>query len=86
MRSRADRYHCDDCDVCIDGHDHHCPWIDNCVGANNHGVFLCFIISMELFCLGTIVLDIYFITGSFQEGSLRLPGSNYLHLSMLNFN
>jgi hypothetical protein len=27
--------HCDDCGVCIVGHDHHCPWMGKCVGKGN---------------------------------------------------
>lgn len=26
-----DIYHCDDCNVCVHGHDHHCPWSSKCV-------------------------------------------------------
>jgi hypothetical protein len=24
---RDSPYHCDSCNVCIYGHDHHCPWV-----------------------------------------------------------
>jgi hypothetical protein len=27
--------HCEDCNVCIRGHDHHCPWVGKCIGEYN---------------------------------------------------
>jgi hypothetical protein len=27
--------HCFDCGVCIEGHDHHCPWMGKCIGKKN---------------------------------------------------
>ncbi|GAB1602411.1 palmitoyltransferase ZDHHC23-like isoform X1 [Argonauta hians] len=32
--------HCYVCGCCISLRDHHCVWINNCIGANNHRVFL----------------------------------------------
>ena len=40
--------HCIDCDVCIIGNDHHCPWSSKCIGYKNLGVFRYFICSMFL--------------------------------------
>ena len=40
--------HCADCDVCIIGNDHHCPWSSKCIGYKNLGVFRYFICSMFL--------------------------------------
>ena len=36
--------HCHICKKCVKGFDHHCDWIDNCVGENNKLLFLSFVI------------------------------------------
>ena len=53
--------HCHVCKKCIKGFDHHCNWIDNCVGENNKIRFIVFVSITLLnlvfnFCLGVTAL------------------------------
>jgi palmitoyltransferase ZDHHC13/17 len=41
IRSR----HCGVCHRCVERFDHHCPWINNCIGVNNHNFFMIYIFS-----------------------------------------
>lgn len=36
-------HHCRKCGCCVMKMDHHCPWINNCVGHKNHGAFTLFL-------------------------------------------
>eukprot|EP00930_Biecheleria_cincta_P057429 TRINITY_DN43368_c0_g1_i1.p1 TRINITY_DN43368_c0_g1~~TRINITY_DN43368_c0_g1_i1.p1 ORF type:complete len:393 (-),score=55.98 TRINITY_DN43368_c0_g1_i1:56-1207(-) len=46
--------HCNDCNRCVQGFDHHCIWLNNCVGKANYRAFWS---AMVLACLmlGTVV-------------------------------
>ena len=44
-------YHCRDCDVCIRGYDHHCPWTSKCIGTNNLTRFYIFIIMTPIYLI-----------------------------------
>ncbi|CAI2361966.1 unnamed protein product [Moneuplotes crassus] len=43
--------HCTICDKCVERFDHHCPWINNCIGTGNHGIFIIFLINIFSFLL-----------------------------------
>jgi hypothetical protein len=50
--------------------DHHCPWVNNCVGIGNHKYFLLFIFYTALSCIYTLT----FITYRFFHCIGRHPG------------
>jgi len=54
-------HHCSQCKRCIIKMDHHCPWINNCVGLNNHKFFLLFLLYVNLLCIYTLPLGIYYL-------------------------
>mmetsp|Transcript_27223 Transcript_27223/g.48916 ORF Transcript_27223/g.48916 Transcript_27223/m.48916 type:complete len:542 (-) Transcript_27223:23-1648(-) len=55
--------HCQYCQKCVRHFDHHCPWINNCIGMNNFKVFLIFIFALMLEYLSSITVIILWLAG-----------------------
>jgi len=59
-------HHCSVCQRCILKMDHHCPWVNNCVGKYNQKHFILFMFYIFLACLYTF--GMLFLRGSYCLG------------------
>ncbi|KAJ9526516.1 hypothetical protein QJQ45_017836, partial [Haematococcus lacustris] len=64
--------HCRACDRCVEGFDHHCKWLNNCVGQKNYKSFF----ALVLFTLSLLVLQLawalwLFVISFTQQDSMR---------------
>lgn len=53
-------HHCNVCKKCVERYDHHCPWLNSCIGTRNHGLFLVFSIFQTIYILAIVVQIIGF--------------------------
>ena len=51
-------HHCSMCGRCIIKMDHHCPWVNNCVGIGNHKLFIVFLFWVNIVCWYALALII----------------------------
>lgn len=73
-------HHCTTCKRCVLCMDHHCPWINNCIGAKNKKIFILMLLYINL----TVIYEIIFgFTPFLEKASHIINNSKWEEL--LNF-
>lgn len=78
-------HHCRICERCIRRMDHHCPWINNCVGERNQKYFMQFLVYVGVLALYAVALVIISWMGECPECSkdITTKQSRILHSVIL---
>ena len=50
--------HCGLCNKCVDGFDHHCKWLNQCIGRKNYSYFVISVVSASVLCTAICILSV----------------------------
>ncbi|KAI7848706.1 DHHC palmitoyltransferase-domain-containing protein [Circinella umbellata] len=77
--------HCRQCDNCVEVEDHHCIWLNNCIGSRNYRPFFVFITSATLLCLFVIVFSIVHLLLKWKEHGLEATFNTVFNSAPVSF-
>uniref|UniRef100_A0A1L8DYE1 Palmitoyltransferase n=1 Tax=Nyssomyia neivai TaxID=330878 RepID=A0A1L8DYE1_9DIPT len=82
-------HHCSVCRVCVRKMDHHCPWVNSCIGENNQKFFVLFTLYIAIISAHAIFLTVnqfaHCIRTEWRNCSTYSPPATVIFLLFLTF-